>query len=756
MNFLNPEAPSDRSGHRPARLVAPSHFQQDNEPGDTTGFFDLRYIIGLVLRWWWLALLIVGVSVTFAAWNVSKVERTYLSSVLIEVKQQERNVIDVSEVEDVRVDRFWLSTQIELLQSEALAERVINQLQLLRDPYFIGPAPDGAAPLSAEQRRKIAVARFRQSTTVSPVGVSLLIRISFEHSSPNRAAQIANAIAEAHIDTNLSRKVDSTQYARTFLEEQLASSLNSLQDAERALATYAADNDILIVGGGTEATDAGGTLNVSALVELDQKLTAAGVERSAAQTAWQQAQNNEFRAEILKSSTINTLSERVVDLQSEYNEKLAIYKPQFPEMVRLSSQIDLLEAEIADQKSSIVAAQREFYEQAYLQARAREADLRQRVSDISASVSDTRAKSIDYNILRRQVQTERAQYESLLQRFGEIGLSDDLGSDLVQIVDRATPNTTPYKPNRKRAVLIAAVASAMFAAGLIFLLDIFDDKIKSPEDVRKRLGLPILGVIGRMGEDEDPLTELANPRSDIAEAYASICTNLQFSASDRRIQVIQVTSTRPAEGKSVSSTGLALRFAGLGKRVLLIDADMRRPTFTTPSAIGGLAGVLAGLSSLDEAVKSTEHENLFLLSSGRNVPNPSEILGGDKLSALIESAREYFDYIVIDTPPVLGLADAPSIGARVDGTVVVVQSALLRTPSIRASIERLRGSGSRVLGVVLTKYTRSAAGGYGYYDYSYAYGSGSTTYSNKPAKRLFREKAQAGTGSKKKINLFDA
>ncbi|MEL6686849.1 MAG: polysaccharide biosynthesis tyrosine autokinase [Pseudomonadota bacterium] len=732
--------------------------QQQSARPSFAGNIDLRFIFKMIRKWWWLAVLIVGAAVMFTSWRVSKIEPTYRSSVVLELNRAERNVVDVSAVEDVRVDYSFLSTQVELLGSASLAERVINQMQLLRDPYFGGQSGDDVAPMSTEARMKNAVARFRDSTSVSAVGRSFLITVSFSHTDPRRAAEIANTLAQAHIDFNLSRRVRSTQYARTYLEDQLESTRQDLQTAERDLATFVAENDLLIVGQNSGDGQTGEELDVTALIDLNRQLSQASIERAAAQAAWEQAQNSQFRSEVLESTVISSLNEDLVDLRSEYEQLTERLQPNHPDVSRINTRISLIENEITQQTNLIISAQRDNYEREYRKAQARESDLRGRIDELEGSVSVKRSLSIDYNIRLREVQTARSQYEALLQRFSDVGVADDLGSDLVQLVDRAAPSSVPYRPNRTRSVLIAAILSSLIAGGIIYVLHIMDDKISDPDDVRERLGIPILGVISKLSGNQNPLEALGDPKSEISEAYASVCTNIQFSGGDRRIQVIQVTSTRPSEGKSVTSAGLALRFAGLGKRVLLIDADMRRPTFEGPSNHGGLAGVLAGMASLDDGVKPTQHNNVFLLSSGRNVPNPSEILGSDKLGALIEDAREYFDYIIIDTPPVMGLADAPTIGARVDGTVMVIQAGALHSPNVRASIDRLRGSGSKILGAVMTKYVRSSTFKYGYYDYSYSYSSspeGLGSDNKNMTSRLFKKKT-LGIGSKDKINLFES
>ena len=278
-----------------------------------------------------------------------------------------------------------------------------------------------------------------------------------------------------------------------------------------------------------------------------------------------------------------------------------------------------------------------------------------------------------------------------------------------------------------QSLLLAFLLSSGLGLGLAFLLDIVDDRVKTPDDIKTKLNQTIMGVIPIVDTGGNITDSLKNSQTAISEAYASLRTNIQYSGANGGPRIIQITSTRPSEGKSVSSLGLSLRFAGVEDRILLIDADMRRPTFDPgDSGALGLSGVLTADVKFSDHILQTHSPNLHLLTSGISVPNPSELLSSRRFNELLEYAREAYDYVIIDSPPVLGLADAPVIGAKVEATLLVVEANQLRTPAVRLTIERLTSSGTKIMGVLLTKYRAPTAGYMDYY--SYSYGKGSAEY----------------------------
>lgn len=714
-----------------AQTTLSSGLNEPSTSADSASIVNFWLVMRVLRRWWWLIGLVTLLFTSIATIIIFRMTPIYKVSSVLEVKQEERNLIDVSAVENIVVDKEFLTTQIELLQSGRLIRDTIESSNLFADAYMAPLDNEEWVALPRSERMQTLESRFKKNLRVAAIGRSRLIEVSFEHSDPDMAASITNELIENYLANNLSRKFNSTAFAREFLAERLETVRTSLEKSERDLVDYATQNGIIIVDG-DDTQNSSGSLDKTALKILNESLTNASVARVEAEVVYQQSLENDFTAEILNNNALAELQDKRLQLQSEYQEKRAKYKPAYPDMIELQSRIDLFDQSISQQKDAIISSSSAKLKNIYDLAVAKEQDLVQRVSALKNSVVDVREKSIDYTILKRQVETERAQYEALLQRLKEISVSDDLGASLVEVVDEATPSMYPYKPNKLSSLLLALAFSSLMGFGCAYTVEIIDDHVKYPEDVKLKLKEIIMGVIPYSKQTDDLLTELNNPQSAISEGYASLRTNLQFSGTNGGPRIIQFTSTRSGEGKSVSSIGTALRIAGIGHRVLLIDADMRRPTFMPTGESIGLSGVLTQDVKFEDEIHKTEYKGLDLLSSGTIVPNPSELLASVRFDELLEWAAEKYDYVIVDSPPVLGLADAPIIGAKVKATLLVVDSGALRTPMIKASIERLNNSGTKLLGVVLTKYRAQAKGYMNYYKYTY--GADATNYGKKAKK----------------------
>lgn len=710
------------------------------------GGINLWYILRVLRKWWWLiGIIIIGITAA-TAYIVNSMTPIYNSTALLEVKQQERKIIDVGDIESVDANKDFFTTQVELLRSEKLIEDVVENLNLVSDPYFYNPEDPTWASKTRDEKFRSVIDVFKGNLGVAPVGRSRLIKVSFQHSDPSKAALITNSLTDSFINNSVSRKFNATAYARDFLETRLAAVKTSLENAERDLVEYAQANNIINTGPDA-AQDSSGSLDMSSLIVLDSELTMARTARVQAEQKYQQSLNNNFASDVLSSPALKELNAQRIKLESEYKNKQTTFKPAHPDMLEMQSRIELFDREIAQETAAIVDSRRAEMKAEFDLALIREQDLQNRVAGLKGSVNNVRSKSIDYNILKRQVETERAQYDALLQRLKEVSLTDDIGDGLVQVVDPAKAARLPFKPNKIRSLLMALLLSSALGFGLAFLLDVLDDRVKTPDDVKTKLNQTIMGVIPIVEKGADITENLKNSQTAISEAYASLRTNIQYSGPRGGPRVLQITSTRPSEGKSVSSLGLSLRFAGVEDRILLIDADMRRPTFAPgDSGALGLSGVLTGDVPFEDHILQTHFNNLHLMTSGISVPNPSELLSSTRFDELIEFARDNYDYVVIDSPPVLGLADAPVIGAKVDATVLVVEANQLRTPAVRLTIERLASSGTKILGILLTKYAAPTAGYMDYY--SYSYGKGSADYGAPK-----RSKASAKKQEQRKLDI---
>jgi len=693
-----------------------------NSQSDNPAILNQYYIelFNIFKKWWWAIGLITILTATATNFYAKHLEPEYKAHALVEVKQKEQTIVNVEGIENITADKEFLTTQVELLQSRKLMLAVAEQLNLTSASDMLSQEQLG---LPKEERQKLIIQVLQKRLSVLPVGRSRLIAVSFEHPKKERTALIANTIVNTFISDSDQDKINSNDRAKTFLQDQLISAKDSLAKAEEQLISYADKNKLIILGNDT-TQDITDSLDTASLVKLDAELTIAQTDRIKAEQAYLHSKENGFNAQILSDDTYLKLSDRRLELESEYTEKLAIFKPAYPGMVQLQTRIDQISNEIDSRAKQIQSGNLSSYKTDYDLALGLEQSLKQRVERLKASVVDLRTKSIEYKIISRNVEIERTQYNAMLQRLKEVSLSDGLGSNLVQVVDYATVPSKPFKPNRKLYVLLGSLFGLLISTSLAFLYHVLDDRIKVPNDVKNKLGQTLMGVIPSIKTSLIFEDMLADPQSGIAEAYATLRTNLQFSGPNGGPRVIQVTSTRAAEGKSTSSLGLALRFAGAGSKTLLIDADMRRPTFTAQKGKLGLSDLLTSNDGLKAAISKTHFDDkLDLIASGPQVPNPSEILATHRMNDILKRAQETYDYVIVDSPPVLGLADAPTIGAKVEASLVVVEAGRLYTKNVISALERLGISGTKVLGVVLTKLSTTESGYGDYYGYGYTYGN---------------------------------
>ncbi|QNN69244.1 tyrosine-protein kinase [Thermomonas carbonis] len=391
-------------------------------------------------------------------------------------------------------------------------------------------------------------------------------------------------------------------------------------------------------------------------------------------------------------------------------------------MQQLKRQIDEIDKQIGQEMGRL----RSSVKAEYAAAQGEESALRQAVAELRGQAFDAEGSNIEYSILKRDVDTNRQLYDGLLQRYKEVGAATDTRANNITIVDPAqSANRT--KPNLRQNLIRGLLLGALLGVLAAFLLDFLDDRLKSPQDVEQKLRLPVLGVIPKLGAKERIADVAGDPRSSFSEAYRSVRATLQFSTDHGVPRTLLVTSSGPGEGKSTAALTLARNFAQLGKSVLLIEADLRNPSLHRALGLEdrsvGLSNLLSGASTLTETLRATEYERLSVILAGPLPPNPAELLSGSKLVSLLTVSIERFDQIIIDGPPVLGLADAPILANVTDGTLLMVDAAKTRIRPAQAALKRLLAARARVVGALLSKYDAHTAG-YGYgYGYGYQYGT---------------------------------
>jgi len=708
-----------------------------------------RYLrIALKHRWVILGAFLAALAIGLAATLLST--RIYTASATLQIDRQATQVFDngsdVAPAESMIQGEEFFQTQYGLLRSRSLAERIVDSLGLASSDRFlqemgvdVSRADEGTAAERTRRRRELALTTVQDNFGVSPVRGSRLVNIRFDSPDPNLSARIVNAFAEAFIQSNLERRFESTTYVRDFLEERIAQTKSRLEDAERQLVAYAGQQQIINLSDSTTPNAQEQSLVSRTLESLNASLAEAHAERIAAEARWRQANSSALMnlPEVLQNPAIQRLSEERAKVSAEYEQKLSVYKPDYPEMQQLSARLAELDREIAGIAGSIRASVSAQYEIATNEERA----LQSQVNALKGDVLDLRNRSIQYNILQREVDTSRTLYDGLLQRYKEVGVAGGVTANNISIVDRAVAPDRPSKPSLLLNIAIAGLIGLGLGILAALLLEALDETLEKPEDIEEKLGLPVLGVVPLLDKGVTPITALSDVRSGFSEAYYSIRTALQFSTPEGAPASLLITSSRPAEGKSTTAYAIALNLARIGFKVLLADGDLRNPSMHRVVGVEndtGMSNLLSGNGDLLALTKRTSQDGLDFLACGPLPPNPAELWGGDRLRKLLEEVSTSYDHIVIDGPPVLGFADAPLLASAVQGTVLVVESKQTRRAQARGALRRLTVGNTHLLGTILTKFNVKATryGGYDYaYDYNYGGSEGPATASRKAKRR---------------------
>lgn len=704
--------------HRQSDLPPAGNYRPVAEQSaQTHSGFELSHIISILLGNYKVILGAGIVGLLLALGMALLTAPQYMASAMLQYDQSRNDLIDPrgmgGKAGAYRPSQEQISTQIGLLYSETLARRVAQDLNLASVPEFGGQGGTIA------ERTDRAGAVVRSMISAEPVKSSMLIRVSAVSGDPAMAARVANGLANGHITTSIERKFGSADFASKFLFGQLARAKASLEDSELKLNSYAITAGIFRQSSRDAAgKETGGeSLAQGNLAKLNAALKQAEIERISAEQRFLQS---ELAYSSDTSGSIGTLIQQRATLQAEYNEKLGTYKPDYPAMVELKARTDRLESEIVSERKRMTGNKRAELSGEYKAAVRVEAELRQKLAEAKGEVVTDRNLSVRYNILQREADTNRALYDALLQRYKEVGVTAGIGQSDISLIDEAKAPTGPFRPRYLVSAIAGLIAGLALGIGLAIAKQMLFDTVNDPHDVRSKLKLPMLGVIPIESDGLAPMEALANPKSELSESYHAVRTSLKFSRPGGVPKVLLITSTRAGEGKSTSAFAIAKSEANLGRKVLLIDADLRKPTFASARKNGkGLGSLLISEEPIGSAIEETKTKNLSLLPAGRVSGSEVELLSSNRLPSLIQELSAAYDLVVIDGPPILGLADAPLLASVVEATALVVESKGSRTAEIQEMIHRLTESGATIAGVILTKVALNRGRyGYGYYKYS--------------------------------------
>jgi polysaccharide biosynthesis transport protein len=688
---------------------------------------DLRKIWSAAWRHRLLICAIVGISLALGVLSLFLSHPVYRATASIEIENQPTKVLGTEEYQQIssaqETDRL-LQTQIDILHSRALAERVVSDLNLAKNSQFASARQPGHNSESAETRAAAAV---QGGLIVSLPHNSRVVPVSFESTNPTLAATIANTYVDNLISGNLQRHFDTSAYAKEFLQNQLELTKGRLEQSEQALLSYARSVGIVDPNAGPGEQGASPTgprsLTSANLVDLNQSLAQAKANRIQAEGRWREAAATPVMnlPDVLSNPAIQQMTQKRAELQSEYQQELQHRKPDHPAVQQAAAAIKELDGQISALANSI----RNSIHNQYVTAQQQESQLSSTVGQLKGATLAEQQLGIRYNILKREVDTNRELYDGLLQRYKEVSAQSGVTTNNISIIDRAETPLFPVSPRPLVNLTIAGLLGALISFLAVAAIEIFYDGIRTPDEVEARFGVPLLGHTPMLGSSSSAVDELTDPESAVAEAYQTVRASLELSSESGTPKTLLVTSSRAGEGKSTTALAMARDAALSGRSVLLIDADMRRPSLHKllgKSKEPGLTNFLTQQLSAEGIIQKTDVPGLSFVAAGPKPPSPAELVSGGAIRTLLTYLSSKYDQIIIDSPPVLGLADAPRLASIVDATVLVIEANTAPRGTVQNAMKRLAAARADIVGAVLSKFDwRKADPGTAYSAQQYYY-----------------------------------
>jgi polysaccharide biosynthesis transport protein len=651
-------------------------------------------------------------------------------------------------------DPTELETELKILQSDLLATQVIRELNLDRRPEFGGsstpPSPTSAdlAPdplLNDPTRASALVGGFKGNLKVALSPNTRIIEVHYRSPDPQMAATVVNTLMQTYVENNFKARFESTMQASDWLQKQLVDLQMKVETSQEKLVRFQKEHEIL-------GTDEKQNIITEKLDELNKQLTDAESDRMNKEAIYRLIQSGD--ADAIASSAggledggsgtqtasqlLETLRGKEADLKIQIADLSTQFGPSYPKLAQLNNQLKEIDIQTQAEMKKIASRVRG----QYTTALQRESMLRDALEKQKQEANKLNESAITYSMLKRDVDTNRQLYEGLLQKMKEAGVSAGLKSNNFRIVDSARTPLAPIEPNVPRNLMFAIVLGSALGVGLAFLLEGLDNTVRTTEQAQLVSGLASLGMIplGSKSAREGPnpkrlviatskeaveLVTQVRPQSQMAESYRALRTSLLLSNLGAPPKVIMVTSALPQEGKTTTSINTAVVLAQKGVRVLLIDADLRRPSIHKTLGMGphsGLSNVLTGSTTLEEAITHTAIlPNLFVLPAGTPPPNPAELLASANMRDVLTELRGQYDHIVIDTPPSLSVTDAVVLSPRADAVLLVIRSGQTTKQALRRSRDILTQVNAKVVGVLLNAVDLSSPDYYYYYEYQGKY-----------------------------------
>ncbi|HEV8383345.1 MAG TPA: polysaccharide biosynthesis tyrosine autokinase [Candidatus Acidoferrales bacterium] len=697
----------------------------------------LREYLRILRKHRWIILTVLAVMVTVVTVVSYQMQPIYASSARLEIAGEAPDLSSLAALFSMLPgDEEFLQTQVRILQSDELAMQTIRSLRLYEKPEF-SVRPKGAgynAPFSPAEEVAL-IGMFHGRLNVQLIRTSRLIEVRFESADPKICADVPNELASLYIEANFRKKYESTLQAQQWMSGQLTELKSKMEKSHEALVSYERENQIYALSEGQNVT-------VQKLGQLNQELTVAQGERIAKESQFQMIKSRRLEdlPQVAGNAYTQELQTRLQKLNDDLAEVRTTYGPKYPKVQRLETQVADAKTQIEHEKQQIANR----IESEYQAALKREQLLRQAVDAQKAEANIMNEKLVQHSLLKREYETNQQLYDGLLNRMKEAGVSAGMRSNNIHFVDRARPPLAPVRPNKVLNIALSLVVGVILGGVLALFNEYLDNSVKIPEEVEQLIGLPALGVIPAVASissthaysralptatstvkpQAHELATLSQPHSVVSEAYRALRTSILLSTSKHPPQTILITSGQPREGKTTTALNLSITLAQRGDRVVLIDSDLRRPRVHRSFGMSndvGLSSYLAGVVGIDDLPRAVTHiPNLFVISSGPTPPNPAELLSSEPMVGLFTELRRQFDFIVMDSPPAITVADSMILAAHADGVMLVIHGGVTTRESLRQAHKLLASVNARLLGVVLNNVDIRSAD-YQYY-YTYYYG----------------------------------
>lgn len=696
----------------------------------------------------WLILSFLFAVVTIVSIATFRMRPVYIATATIEIDRENTNLLPFQGADsyDYMMDLDnYIDTQSKILTSETLALQTIRNSGLASNPEFASnnePSEAIATGSLANQKYPPEVGAFLGSLSVKRIPNTRLMNVSFESTDPQIAARMVNAHLETYIEQNYRRSYEATTQASRWLAGQLDELKVKVEKSENARIEYERQNQIWTV-------DDKQTMTTQRLGDVNKEFTDAQSDRIKKQALYEFAKAGELEAvpQLRNNAVLQDLQRKRSDLSMQYTDAVNQYGPNFPKVQRIQAQIKDVDEQITRQSKSVIVELENDYKAALQLEELRSKALDQQKADTNVMSE----KMVQYNILRREAEANKALYEGLLTKLKEAGISAGLRSSNVRVVDPAMIPSTPARPAKARNIALAFLVGLVGGIGLALLREYLDNTVKTPDDVETLGRLPSLAVVPAFGDGasskklagfltgassngHDKRIELVAqhlPKSHVAEGFRALRTALLLSQPDRPPQVILVSSALPREGKTTVAANLAVTLAQLGDKTVLVDGDLRKPGIGRmlnlgTGKYGGLSSYLAGVSSLDLiTIPYPAIPDLAVVPTGPLPPNPADLLASHRLTDAIAELRTKYKFIVIDSPPIMAATDAVILSVQADGVLLVVRSGETPKEAFTRTCDLLTSVKCHLLGVVLNAVDTSTTDyyySYRYYPYSYGYG----------------------------------